>query len=296
MPRPGTTASGASSASGSSAKRRSCRRGCGTVSPGSSTTRVAVEQQVEVDRPRAPALGRRGPGRARARRRAARRAARAARARSRAPTAPFRNGGWSTGPHGLGLAQRRDGDDLDARPLAEELDRAADRRLAVAEVRPQPDVGPHAATVAVNAARRRNLGLTAITHVLMRLRACSSCRSLAVPPPLVASLAPRARLARGPSAARADATAGDARPARAGSGVHRARRARSRRARTSRRDASALAPGRARRRRARARPPRARRARSSRSRSRRTAWPRRPRRPIRSRPTSGGSPRSASTA
>ena len=50
------TSSGSSSASGSSAKRRSCRRGCGTVRPGSSTRLVAVEQQVEVDRPRAPAL------------------------------------------------------------------------------------------------------------------------------------------------------------------------------------------------------------------------------------------------
>ena len=38
MPRPGTTRPGSSSASGSSANRRSWRRGCGTVSPGSSIT------------------------------------------------------------------------------------------------------------------------------------------------------------------------------------------------------------------------------------------------------------------
>ena len=35
---PGTTASGATSASGTSTKARSCSRGCGTSSPGSSTT------------------------------------------------------------------------------------------------------------------------------------------------------------------------------------------------------------------------------------------------------------------
>src|SRR5205085_12057422 len=35
-PWPGSTRSGSSSASGSSAKRRSCRRGCGTWRPGSS--------------------------------------------------------------------------------------------------------------------------------------------------------------------------------------------------------------------------------------------------------------------
>ena len=51
MPFTGCTASGAISASGVSTNARSHMPGCGRVSPGSSITSVAVEQQVEVDNP-----------------------------------------------------------------------------------------------------------------------------------------------------------------------------------------------------------------------------------------------------
>ena len=44
-PRPGTTRSGSSSASGSSANARSCSRGCGIVSPGSSTTTPSTSRR-----------------------------------------------------------------------------------------------------------------------------------------------------------------------------------------------------------------------------------------------------------
>ena len=83
---------------------------------------VAVEQQVEVDRPRPPALAARSRP-SRARRRGAPRAARAAPGPSRPRPPPFRNGGCSTGPHGSVSRSARDGDDVDLR-----LGRAARRR------------------------------------------------------------------------------------------------------------------------------------------------------------------------
>src|SRR5579871_982486 len=49
----------------------------------------------------------------------------------------------------LRLAQRRDGDDFDPVLLGERLERGADRRLAVAEIRAQPDVRPSHGRVTV---------------------------------------------------------------------------------------------------------------------------------------------------
>lgn len=48
-----------------------------------------------------------------------------------------------------GLAKRRDSDDLDTRCCADEVDRPANRRLAVTEIRPETDVGAHAAHATV---------------------------------------------------------------------------------------------------------------------------------------------------
>ena len=93
------------------------------------------------DRPCAGrSAGRGGCGRAPARPRAARRGARRASSEVSTATAPLRNGGWSTIADRVGLAKRRDGDDLDPRLAAEQLDGAGQRRGAVAEVRPEADV------------------------------------------------------------------------------------------------------------------------------------------------------------
>ena len=97
---PGTTASGASSASGSSTNSRSWSRGCGHGQARLVDRPVAVEQQVEVDRARPPAralahaaelaLDLEQPVEQRARRQA----------RSRARRRRSGTRGWSTRPHG----------------------------------------------------------------------------------------------------------------------------------------------------------------------------------------------------
>ena len=48
----GSTICGAISASGASTKRRPRKRGCGTVSDGSARLHVAIENQIQIDRPR----------------------------------------------------------------------------------------------------------------------------------------------------------------------------------------------------------------------------------------------------
>ena len=144
-PWPGTTSFGARSARGSRTNRRSCRRGCGTVRPVLVDHLVAVEQQVEVDRARPPALPALAPQ----------------------PTLdgeedveqlPRRELGLERGdavqkPRLVGdadrirLAQGRDGDD--ARELC---DRRTDRLLAVAQIGAEADVRDRHGRVARTAA------------------------------------------------------------------------------------------------------------------------------------------------
>ena len=128
-PRPGTASSGSSS---SERLEREAALVQTRVRDGQARLvdrLVAVEQQVEVDRARAPALAR-ARGRARARPRAARRAGRAAESSVSSATAPFRNGGWSTTP--TGSVSRSSETPTTARAARRPR---PDRRLAVAEVR-----------------------------------------------------------------------------------------------------------------------------------------------------------------
>ena len=108
---------------------------------------LVVEEQVEVDRPRAPPLT--GASAAepaldveeeleqRTRPEVRLERERAVQVR-----------GLRDGAPGLRLAERGDSDDDHVRRRAEKLDRLPDGRLAVAEIRPEADVRPHAPTVA----------------------------------------------------------------------------------------------------------------------------------------------------
>ena len=115
-----------SSASGSRTKSRSCSRGCGTCRPGSSirSSPYSSRSRSSVRGPPARSLAPTRPRRPRSR--AAARAARARTARSRARP---RRSGTAAGRHrpdGIGLAERRDGDELDAGLGRQRLDRARD--------------------------------------------------------------------------------------------------------------------------------------------------------------------------
>ena len=102
-----------------------------------------VEEQVEVDRPRAPPLAVASTAEPaldveeeveqRSRREVRLERERAVQVR-----------GLLDGAPGLRLAERGDSDDDHVRRRAHELDRPPDRRLPVTEVRPEADVRPHA--------------------------------------------------------------------------------------------------------------------------------------------------------
>ncbi len=103
---------GSSSARGSSANRRSRRRGCGTQRPSSSTrsspytrrsrSTVRGPQRSPRTRPNERSVSSRRSRRARGVRLVS------------IATAPFRKGGWSTTPTAIRLAQLRHGHDVDA--------------------------------------------------------------------------------------------------------------------------------------------------------------------------------------
>ena len=99
---------------------------------------VTVDEQVEIDDPRAPALATNASERALDLEQELERArgVRARLDRDRAVQEPR----LVDDPDRVGLAQLRDGDDLDAVGRPEELDRSPQRRLARAEIRAEPDV------------------------------------------------------------------------------------------------------------------------------------------------------------
>ena len=147
-PCPGTSRSGASSASGSSTKSRAASCGCGTVSPGSSivSSPKTSRSRSIVRGPQRRAVAH--PPELRARPRAA--ASSRARALGAGRRAPRRRSGSAAGratPHGS--VSRI----VESRRAPISVGRAADRRLALAEVRPEPDVGD-ASTVPLDGHRR----------------------------------------------------------------------------------------------------------------------------------------------
>ena len=106
------------------------------------------QQQVEVDRPRPVARPRRASGRARARPRAARRGAPAGRSEVSIATARVEEPRLVEIADGIGLAKRRDGDDLDPGRSPSSSSARASVARPVAEVRPEPHVGtPHNPTL-----------------------------------------------------------------------------------------------------------------------------------------------------
>ena len=150
-PRPGTTRSGSSSRSGSRAKRSLVEPRMRNGQPRLVDHGVSVEQEIEIDRPRAVARARPRAPELAARRRAGRRAAHAR------PSEVVSDGGTveerrllGVAPR-LGLAQLRDRDHVDSGMLAEQLEGAPGsslrglrgwlrcRRTHV----PQPDVNGH---------------------------------------------------------------------------------------------------------------------------------------------------------
>ena len=114
---------------------RSARTGAARSEPGSSTASVAVEQQVEIDRPRPPASAVPARGRAAARRRAAGRAAARGRARSRARRP---RSGSAADPRSP-TARSRGSSTAGRAPIKSAA--CPDQRLAVAEIRAETDVG-----------------------------------------------------------------------------------------------------------------------------------------------------------
>ena len=60
-------------------------------------------------------------------------------------TTAFRNSGWSTTPTGSVAYSRETATSRDVGERRERVDRGGERRGRVADVRPQPDVRPHAA-------------------------------------------------------------------------------------------------------------------------------------------------------
>ena len=109
------------------------------VEPGLVDDLVPVDEQVEVDDARPPALTAHAPERALDLEQAGRAAARAGSVVSSA-TAPFRNGGWSTTPTGSVSRSCETASTSTPSALPEELDRPAQRLLARSEVRAEPDV------------------------------------------------------------------------------------------------------------------------------------------------------------
>ena len=179
--RPGTTRSGASSASGSRAKRRSWRRGCGTVRPGSSTTSPSWTRRSRsiVRGPhRSPVRSR--PSACSTERRTVEQRPRleaglelddtvqVPRLLDRAPR--------------VRLAEQRDRRDLDARSCSEQVDRPSDRCLPVAEVRSDADVRAHDRDGS-DRARGCNVGLTAVLNFSSSRAATHGSSPHAPPPP-----------------------------------------------------------------------------------------------------------------
>ena len=128
--------------------------------PGLVADEIAEHEEVEVERPGAPAdLGRSIAAHA------ALDAEEHVEELARLEVGLERDGavqvrGLLDRPPGLGLPECRDADDVDSRLRGELLDRTENRPLTVSEVRSDADVGTHAATLP--AGRARNAPLTAI--------------------------------------------------------------------------------------------------------------------------------------
>ena len=126
---------------------------------------VAVEEQIEVDRPRAvaSAVARHAAERALDLEQRVEELLRA-RARSRAAAAPLRNARLVDVPPRFRLAQARDGDDSTPSRSPSSSSARRMRRLAVAEVRPEADIGARAVQ-----RERRNDALNASPCLLRRV-------------------------------------------------------------------------------------------------------------------------------
>ena len=188
-PRPGTTRPGASSASGSRTKRRSCRRGCGTVEPGLVDLLVAVEEKVEIERAWPVLAGDADTAEALLDGEQPLEELAGVERRLERGRAVEKERLLADSDR-LGLAQRRDGDDLDAVLGGEGVDGLAQRALAVAEVRAEPDVGARHGLVTVTPPCRRGppAGPPAFGRARGRAPARTAARARRRPP----TRAPRA--------------------------------------------------------------------------------------------------------